>query len=87
MLVIVKKENLWTNAATIQSANVSITDVMECLHWNNASIKKELEGGQIMYKWDNLALWSKLDKIEYPGSVSAYKECSILAWKERTKSK
>lgn len=47
VLVTVKEENLWTNAATIQSANVSITDVMEWLHWNNASIKKELEGGRL----------------------------------------
>lgn len=49
VLVTVKEENLWTSAATIQSDNVSITDVMEWLYWNNASIKKELEGGQIMY--------------------------------------
>lgn len=49
VLVTVKEDNLWTNAATIQSDNVSITDVMEWLYWNNASIKKELEGGQIMY--------------------------------------
>lgn len=49
MLVTVKEDNLWTNAATIQSDNVSITDVMEWLYWNNVSIKKELEEGQIMY--------------------------------------